>query len=209
MAAAVADWLGFGVAVGVSAWRLDDAGLGTCVALGFGFAGVFFAGFGFGVCLAGFGFADFDVVGFGFGGLEVARFGFGGLEVAGFGFVDFDAVGLGVVGFAVVGFALFEAAGVAWRVVVGFGFGFEDGDGDGDGVALVGEEVGVTRVATVALEGAVVDAPAAAEPVPATANAPEAAITSGIADTIAVLAARPFRPDPPARRGGVWLAKLH
>jgi hypothetical protein len=142
----------------------------------------------------GFGFG-FDVVGFGFG------FGFAGFDVVGFGF---GFAGFDVVGF---GFALFEAAGVARRVAVGFGFGF--GFGFGDGVAFVGEEVGVTRAAKDALEGAVVDIPAAAEPVPATANAPEVAITSGIADTIAVFAARPFRPDPPVRRGGVWLAKLH
>jgi hypothetical protein len=171
--AAVAEWLGFGlavrVAVGVGSRRLDGAGAGACVAPGFGFAGV--------------GFADF---GFGFGGVCLAGLGFAGVCLAG-------------VGFAGVGFALFGAAGVARCVAVGVG----------DGAALAGEEVGVARAVTDALGEAVVDIPAAAEPTPATATAPEATITSGIVVMIADFAARPFRPDPPARRGGVWLAKVH
>jgi hypothetical protein len=103
-------------------------------------------------------------------------------------------------GFAGVGLALFGAAGVARCVAVGVG----------DGAALVGEEVDVARAVTDALGEAVVDIPAAAEPTPAAAAAaPEATITSGIVVMIADFAARPFRPDPPARRGGVRLAKVH
>jgi hypothetical protein len=205
VAAAVDVWLGFElavrVAVGVGSGRLDDAGAGTCVASGVGLAGL---GFGFadsGVGLAGFGFGFADS-GFGFAGV--------GFGLAGFGFTDFGlglglGLGLGFAGFgfglAGVGFALFEAAGVARFVAVGVGVG--------DDAVLVGEEVGVARAVTDALGETVVDIPAAAEPVPATATAAEAAITIGIADTIAVFAARPFRLDPPVRRGGVWLAKLH
>lgn len=172
MGAAVAEWLGFGlavrVAVGVGSRRLVGVGAGACAAPGFGFAG-----FGLGSGFAGVGFADF---GFGFGGVCLAGSGFAG-----------------------VGFALFGAAGVARCVAVGVG----------DGAALVGEEVGVARAVTDALGEAVVDIPAAAEPTPATATAPEATITSGIVVMIADFAARPFRPDPPARRGGVSLAKVH